>query len=657
MQIYPSIVENIAHHAASTPDTLSLADGKQAFSYRELWNHICGLSQKLRELGVTNGSCVVVECNQSASYMICEFAIQLLGGVFVPLEKNAAASRAAEITIDTEAVLYIGKELPTQALGETARAISFLPLDRIDSYTWEEAPVPKSRLQDDSTSHLATSPQNDLASGPVNRTQGNPASRQQNDSTKRFADKPAQSPGHAFCEIEFPASGQIAEILFSTGTTGKSKGIVLTHANDIALAENVMFGVQMKKGNVELIPMPLSHSHGLRRTYANLVMGNSAVFTDGVTLLKKVFTLMDQYHVTSMDLSPSMLSIIFKLSKDRLGNYADRIDYIQLGSAPLSEEDKIHLSRILPKTRLYNFYGSTEAGCSCLLDFNSMSGKPGCIGKPAVNARFIVVDENRKEIKSSPDNPGFLASAGSINMKEYFKAPELTAATMENGFIYTKDLGYIDEDGYVYMLGRKDDVINYGGIKISPEEIESVVIQNPVIRDCACIPVKDALTGQAPKLLIVPEVGEVQNGERNLSGATAKFNGERRAESNHAPKTQDRITETTQIGESKTQKAAQDDKRNRENEAQKTNRNFHAGPKRDEDFALVNTANDAKASAMSARYDAKAFKAFLAENLDASKQPKYIEIVDEIPRTFNGKIKRNVLLEREKNRNQKNGAI
>ncbi len=625
MQIYPSIVENIAHHAASTPDTLSLADGKQAFSYRELWDHICGLSQQLRELGVTNGSCVVVECNQSANYMICEFAIQLLGGVFVPLEKNAAASRAAEITIDTEAVLYIGKELPTEALGETARAISFLPLDRIDSYTWEEAPVPKSRLQDDST--------------------------------KRFADKPAQSPGHAFCEIEFPASGQIAEILFSTGTTGKSKGIVLTHANDIALAENVMFGVQMKKGNVELIPMPLSHSHGLRRTYANLVMGNSAVFTDGVTLLKKVFTLMDQYHVTSMDLSPSMLSIIFKLSKDRLGDYANQIDYIQLGSAPLSEEDKIHLSRILPKTRLYNFYGSTEAGCSCLLDFNSMWGKPGCIGKPAVNARFIVVDENRKEIKSSPANPGFLASAGSINMKEYFKAPELTAAAMENGFIYTKDLGYIDEDGYVYMLGRKDDVINYGGIKISPEEIESVVIQNPAIRDCACIPVKDALTGQAPKLLIVPEFGEVQNGERNLSGATAKFNGEWRAESNYAPKTQDRITETTQNGEIKTQKAAQDDKRNRENETQKTNRNFHAGPKRDEDFSLENTANDAKASAISARYDAKAFKAFLAENLDASKQPKYIEIVDEIPRTFNGKIKRNVLLEREKNRNQKNGAI
>lgn len=651
MQIYSSIVENIAHHAANTPDALSLADGKQAFTYRKLWNHIYGLAQKLKELGVTKESCVVVECDQSARYMICEFAIQLLGGVFVPLEKNAASSRAAEIAIDTEAVLYIGKELPEEALKETARAISFLPLSSIDTHSWEEAPVPMS------SAHGCTANQpGDSEKQPMLSAHGCPAeclaafpqshsiSNLTDHATEPLTNHPVKNSSPVLCEIDFPASDQIAEILFSTGTTGKSKGIVLTHGNDIALAENVMYGVQMKKGNVELIPMPLSHSHGLRRTYANLVMGNSAVFTDGVTLLKKVFNLMEQYHVTSMDLSPSMLSIIFKLSKDRLGDYADQIDYIQLGSAPLPEKDKIHLSRILPKTRLYNFYGSTEAGCSCLLDFNSMSGKPGCIGKPAVNARFIVVDEHRNEIKSSPDNPGFLASAGSINMKEYFKAPELTAAAMENGFIYTKDLGYIDEEGYVYMLGRKDDVINYGGIKISPEEIESVVIQNPAIRDCACIPVKDALTGQAPKLLIVLEGREKQEGkfmkgqdertataqsdEGESNRQTAKFSGKQGEECR--TELNDRLAAES-IGKQATKIH---DGREKSDNHTEIEQNKNAAP-----------ANPASTPAI---YDEKAFKAFLAANLDASKQPKYIEIVDEIPRTFNGKIKRNVLLEREK---------
>ena len=503
---YPSIVENLAHNAIKTPDKLCLADEKKSITYKEAWDGICGLAMELSRRGVTKGSCVVIECDQSADYMLWIFAIQLLGAISVPLEKNAATSRVVEISGETEAVLHVG------AREEPELAIPHMDIHSASDFALDQ-----------------------------------------------IVDNVYRGPIEDLEVIAFPASEDVAEILFSTGTTGKSKGIVLTHRNNVALAENVCKGVGMKPDNVELIPMPTSHSHGLRRTYGNMVNGSSVVYVDNVMLLKKVFNLMDKYHVTSMDLSPSILNIFFKLSKDRLGDYADVLDYIQLGSAPLSEEDKAHLSRILPKTRLYNFYGSTEAGCSCLMDFNEnhAEGKgkaPGCIGRPAVNASFIVVDENRRPIRSGRDNLGFLASSGAINMKEYFKAPDLTASATDGKYIYTKDLGYIDEDGYVYMLGRKDDVINFGGVKISPEEIESQVIKSDVVRDCACVPVDDAVTGQAPKLFIALEPD--------------------------------------------------------------------------------------------AEYDAKAFKSFLAEVLDASKQPKIVEIIDEIPRTFNGKIKRNELMER-----------
>ncbi len=486
--MYQSIIEAIASHAYTQPSKLCLADLHQEATYMEVWQRVLGLSQHLSDLGVKAGDCVVVQCNQSVDYMVCELAIQLLKGVFVPVEKNSAADGTEEIIRNVDAKLYIGKA-PLDS------SLAYFSIDEASKFSCQAPPE--------------------------------------------------------LSAVSFPQREDTSEILFSTGTTGKSKGIELSHGNDIALAENVMYGVEMKPDNVELIPMPLSHSHGLRRTYGNMLNGSSAVFIDGVTLLQKVFAMIEKYHVTSMDLSPSSLSIIFKLSKDRLGDYAEQMDYIQLGSAPLSEEDKLHLSKLLPHTRLYNFYGSTEAGCSCLLDFNSMSGKPGCIGKPARNAEFIVVDQDRNLISSSKANPGFLASSGSINMKGYWNAPELTADTMENGYIYTKDLGYIDEDGLIYMLGRKDDVINYGGIKIAPEEIESIVIKHPVIKDCACVPVKDDLTGQAPKLFI----------------------------------------------------------------------------------SLYNADH----------YDRKDFKHFLVENLDGSKQPKYIEIIEEIPRTFNGKIQRNKL--------------
>ncbi|MDD6289096.1 MAG: class I adenylate-forming enzyme family protein [Eggerthellales bacterium] len=355
--------------------------------------------------------------------------------------------------------------------------------------------------------------------------------------------------------LPFPAADAVSEVLFSTGTTGKSKGIVLTQASNMAIAEGLVDGLRMKPGNVEIILMPLSHSHGLRRTYANLLNGSAAVFADGVLALKKVFDLMDTYQVSAMDLAPSMLSIVFKLSQDRLGDYADVLDYVQLGSAPLPEEDKAHLKRIMPGVRLYNIYGTTEAGCSCIYDFGTEEERPHCIGRPSAHARFVVVDENRQPVESSAENPGLLATTGAITMKEYFNAPELTAKTLVNGYLYTNDLGYVDEQGYVYMLGRKDDVINFGGVKISPEEIESAVKANPLVKDCACVPVKDAVAGQIPKLFVV----------------------------------------------------VQDE----------------------------------------ASFDLREFKKFLGHVIDANKQPQRIQVIDAIPRTYNGKIKRKELAGRQ----------
>lgn len=442
------------------------------------------------------GSHVIVECDQSVAYFLCLLASQLAGMVPTPLERKAAASRVSGIANETGCTLFIGHSEPETLEGTGLAFLSFA--EALDSAVPAETDTPS-----------------------------------------------------------LPAPDDVAEILFSTGTTGKSKGVVMENRANIAICEGIIDGLSMLPDNVELVAMPTSHAHGLRSTYANIANGSSVVFANGVIALKRVFDLMDTYHVTAMDLGPSMLSIIFKLSKDRLGSYDGQLDYIQLGSAPLPEDDKQHLVRILPHARLYNFYGSTEAGRSCVLEFSAVTNRENCIGRPTQNARFIVVDDDRNPIESSPEHPGLLASAGAINMREYYHEPELTAQAMQNGYIYTKDLGYIGDDGLIYMLGRKDDVINFGGVKISPEEIESAVIKHEQVKDCACVPVPDAVSGQIPKLFIALE-----------EGVSA------------------------------------------------------------EDF------------------DLRAFRSFLASALDADKQPQRIEVIDEIPRTYNGKIIRRELVAR-----------
>jgi len=130
------------------------------------------------------------------------------------------------------------------------------------------------------------------------------------------------------------------------------------------------------------------------------------------------------------------------------------------------------------------------------------------MGFPAVNADLVFFDENRNIVaKPTREQPAYIATGGAQNMKGYWQEPELTAETVHNGYVVSKDLGYIEEDGMVFFIGRDDDVINAGGIKISPVEIEAEVMKYPGIRECACVPLKDAVQGEVPKLFYVLEEG------------------------------------------------------------------------------------------------------------------------------------------------------
>ena len=153
------------------------------------------------------------------------------------------------------------------------------------------------------------------------------------------------------------------------------------------------------------------------------------------------------------------------------------------------------------------------------------------------NAHFAVMGPDGQPMDSDIAHTGLLASAGPMNMSGYWKEPELTAQTLQEGYVLTADLSYIDADGYVYVLGRADDVINYKGIKISPEEIEEVAADCPMVADCACVPMNDELAGQVPKLFVVPADG-VEYSETALFGFLKE-----RVDDNRMPRVIEQIDE------------------------------------------------------------------------------------------------------------------
>lgn len=302
---------------------------------------------------------------------------------------------------------------------------------------------------------------------------------------------------------EWEEKNPVAEILFTTGTTGKPKGIMISHRADIAIAENIKYGTQMQPQTVEMIPLPLNHSHGLRTCYANLFNGSAVVILDGIRNISLFFEMIEKYKVTTLDLSPTLAKLLLKIARRGLMKYRSQMEYIEIGTSFLDDVLKEKLREVFTETRLYNFYGSTEAGRSCVLEFGK-SDFTGCVGYPTKNASFMIVDDSYKPMESSAENPGLLAVSGNMMMDGYFGSEELTKMVLKEGILYTSDLGYLDKEGRVYVLGRKGDVINYKGIKIAPEEIETAAMQAEDILDCACVAVQDELRGQVPKLYIVP---------------------------------------------------------------------------------------------------------------------------------------------------------
>ena len=282
--------------------------------------------------------------------------------------------------------------------------------------------------------------------------------------------------------LSFITEEAVSEILFTTGTTGAPKGVILTHGNNLAIAENIVTATKMTADNVELIPLPFYHSHALRTFYAAVLNGSSVLVTDFIHILT-IFELANRYEITALDLVPSMLTVLLKSARDEL--VALNLDYIEIGAGFLAENLKTELKELLPKTRLYNFYGTTEAGRTAILNFQT-DDKPLSIGTATANADFCVKDEA-------------LYIRGKMLFAGYYGKEKLP----KGEYFLTGDAASYDADGYIFLHGRLDDLINIGGVKISPLTIEEAALKFPgVVKACA-IGVPDPKYIESPKLVIV----------------------------------------------------------------------------------------------------------------------------------------------------------
>ena len=298
------------------------------------------------------------------------------------------------------------------------------------------------------------------------------------------------------------SAGDTADIVFTTGTTGLPKGVMLSHFNIFSSADNINGFIGNTEHEVEVLGLPLCHSFGLGRLRCTLIKGATMVLVGSFANLKLFFNAMDEFHATGFGMVPAVWAYIRKFSGTRISKFAGQLKYIEIGSAAMPIDSKKELCELFPNTRICMHYGLTEASRSAFMEFHENMDRLNTIGKPvSAKVDIRIFDENGKML---PDGEqGEICVKGNMVTKSYYR-PEENANAFFGDYFRTGDVGYRDTDGNFYLAGRRKELINVGGKKVSPQEVEDAVCSLGV-EDCICVGMEDpnGILGEVPKVYIV----------------------------------------------------------------------------------------------------------------------------------------------------------
>jgi len=405
-------------------------------SYAELTQKIIQSAKYLSENGASAGQLVILSAPQTATFVYCYFALHLLGAIAVPVDPQLPHLKLQYIADQCSSKLAI-------------------------------------------LSRLATI---------------------KNISKVLLLDSLSKNEGSKLNLLEFPKLSDKADVLFTTGTTGSPKGVILTHQNILAGAMNINNFILNTSQDIELSPLPLSHSFGLARLRCNLLLGATIVLANGFLLPGKIYRQLEETKSTGFCTVPAGIAILFKFGEEKLAKFKHQLRYLEIGSAPMPLKHKQKLMELLPNTRICMHYGLTEASRSSFIEFHKDKHFLTSVGKITPGVKLKIRNNLKKEC--SVGENGEISLKGDSVAKKYLS---LGDTLNKNGWFDSGDSGFLNKQGYIFLSGRTSDILNIGGQKVAPLEIEDLINLLPWVRDCACIGIPDpnGISGEVVKLFLV----------------------------------------------------------------------------------------------------------------------------------------------------------
>jgi acyl-CoA synthetase (AMP-forming)/AMP-acid ligase II len=298
----------------------------------------------------------------------------------------------------------------------------------------------------------------------------------------------------------------LASIVYTSGSTGSPKGVMLSHKNVVANTRSICQSLRLTEQDIQMVVLPFFYVMGKSLLNTHLAVGGTVVINNRFAFPATVIKQMVEEQVTGFSGVPSTYAHL--LHRSPLGECRDQLKslrYCSQAGGHMPQQIKESLRQTLPaNTKIYIMYGATEASARLTyLEPDRFEEKAGSIGKPIPGVTLKVLDENGQE---SPDGrSGELVGDGPNIMQGYWKDQDATARVLDHHGYHTGDLGFRDKDGFFYVTGRKDDLLKVGGHKINPREIEDAIMDTGLAIEVVVIGVPDGLLGKAVVALVVPK--------------------------------------------------------------------------------------------------------------------------------------------------------
>jgi acyl-CoA synthetase (AMP-forming)/AMP-acid ligase II len=444
----------IAHHARFRAEATAVVVEDERLSWGEFGARVARSANALRTLGVRKGDRVATLLGNCRELLEAYWAAPSLGAVLVPLSPLLTASGLAALLRDCapRCVFTSRALLPAlrSALQELARVdgIRVLVVDGADG--------------DDVLDYAA------LAGAASDRL----------------------VPEEVTPDDPF-------NVMYTSGTTGQPKGIVHTHFIRAMYALLMGAAWRMTPESVVLHTGAIVFNGAFVTLMPSFYQGGTYVLCRQFDA-EHAIDVIERERVTHVMLVPSQIIAILNAPGFRAERLASLETVLSLG-APLHQESKERLNRLLPN-RFYELYGLTE-GFVTILDRSEAVRKSGSVGKPPVFYRMRIVREDGSECAAG--EVGEIVGRGPILMPGYYHRPDLTAQAIRDGWLHSGDLGYVDEDGYLYLVDRKKDMIDSGGVKVYPKDVEEIAIRHEAVLEVAVFGVPDETWGESPLAAVV----------------------------------------------------------------------------------------------------------------------------------------------------------